>query len=213
MGTVSLGSPTVTGGCGAVTLSYAPNPIPVGSNTITWTATDASSNTGTCTQSVNVIPSTVSFPGSFAAQSVSNTTYALTGGLPEGGTYSGAGVTGGNFNASVAGIGTHTITYSYTYLYADGTSCPGTATNTITVAEAPMASVTNRSDLTCFASADGTITIQASGGSGSGYQFSIDNGANYASGPNPYTFSGLSAGVEYRVRVKDSIGIESPAIP
>jgi photosystem II stability/assembly factor-like uncharacterized protein len=38
----------------------------------------------------------------------------LTGGLPEGGVYSGDGVTGNIFNQAVAGVGNHIITYSYT---------------------------------------------------------------------------------------------------
>ncbi|MCF8367389.1 MAG: T9SS type A sorting domain-containing protein, partial [Bacteroidales bacterium] len=39
--------------------------------------------------------------------------FELTGGLPEGGVYSGAGVDNGWFDPSVAGMGTHTITYTY----------------------------------------------------------------------------------------------------
>jgi len=39
--------------------------------------------------------------------------YELIGGSPEGGTYSGPGVTDNMFDAEVAGLGTHTITYTY----------------------------------------------------------------------------------------------------
>src|SRR5512136_785916 len=78
---------------------------------------------------VNALP-TVTFGGTLTAQCLTSTTYALTGGTPAGGTYSGAGVTGSNFNASVAGIGVHTLTYTYT----DGTTgCTNSATNSITV--------------------------------------------------------------------------------
>ncbi len=38
--------------------------------------------------------------------------FPLTGAFPAGGNYSGPGVSGGNFDASVAGLGTHTITYT-----------------------------------------------------------------------------------------------------
>lgn len=55
--------------------------------------------------------------------------FQLTGGNPSGGTYSGPGVSGGNFDPGVAGVGTHTITYSYT----DGNNCTNTATQSITV--------------------------------------------------------------------------------
>ncbi|MCC7303612.1 MAG: M4 family metallopeptidase [Bacteroidia bacterium] len=55
--------------------------------------------------------------------------FVLTGGTPSGGTYSGPGVSSGQFNPAAAGIGTHTITYTYT----DTNNCSGTATQTITV--------------------------------------------------------------------------------
>jgi uncharacterized protein (TIGR02145 family) len=40
--------------------------------------------------------------------------FKLKGGIPLGGTYSGAGVAGGIFNPAVAGVGNHQITYIYT---------------------------------------------------------------------------------------------------
>jgi PKD repeat protein len=45
---------------------------------------------------------------------VNITSVPLSGGAPNGGTYSGTGVWNGFFHPSVAGIGMHTITYSYT---------------------------------------------------------------------------------------------------
>ncbi|NOU45615.1 MAG: T9SS type A sorting domain-containing protein [Bacteroidales bacterium] len=48
----------------------------------------------------------------------------LTGGLPEGGTYSGDGVTNNIFYQAVAGIGSHIITYTY----SDENSCSNQAT-------------------------------------------------------------------------------------
>jgi hypothetical protein len=56
--------------------------------------------------------------------------YALTGGSPSGGTYSGTGVSGGNFDPAAAGLGTFTITYDYT---DPNTGCQGQATQSITV--------------------------------------------------------------------------------
>jgi hypothetical protein len=55
--------------------------------------------------------------------------YALSGGLPAGGTYSGTGVNSGNFDPGLAGAGSHTITYTYT----DGNSCTNFDTDLITV--------------------------------------------------------------------------------
>jgi len=47
----------------------------------------------------------------------------LSEGTPAGGTYTGTGVSGGQFNPTSAGLGTSTLTYSYT----DGNGCTGTA--------------------------------------------------------------------------------------
>jgi len=215
LGSGGLGTPMVTGGCGTVTVTNdALFPLTQGSKTITWTTTDALSNTSNCTQAVTVVSSTVTFTGILADGCVSSTAYALTGGSPAGGTYSGTGVTGTNFNASVAGVGTHTITYTYTYVYPDGTPCQGTATNTIKVNSGPSASVTSQTNLTCYGVPTGEITIQASGGTGP-YTFSIHNGDDGypGSGDPSFQFQNLPAANNYKVRVKDSNGCASPAIP
>lgn len=56
--------------------------------------------------------------------------FLLTGGMPEGGIYSGTGVENGIFYPSIAGVGTHEITY--TYMDA-ATGCEESAVNTIEV--------------------------------------------------------------------------------
>ncbi|RYE16140.1 MAG: hypothetical protein EOP51_26355, partial [Sphingobacteriales bacterium] len=76
---------------------------------------------------------TVTFTGTLAAQCSNSTTYLLTGGAPSGGSYSGDGVTGSNFNASATSTGEHTITYTYT----DANGCSNTATNITTVNATP----------------------------------------------------------------------------
>ncbi|XOV68782.1 MAG: lamin tail domain-containing protein [Fluviicola sp.] len=55
----------------------------------------------------------------------SDAAITLGGGAPAGGTYSGTGVSNGEFDPAVAGAGTFTITYSYT---DSQTGCTGTAT-------------------------------------------------------------------------------------
>jgi uncharacterized repeat protein (TIGR01451 family) len=53
---VVLGDPTAGDNCGSVTITNnAPASYPVGTNLVTWTATDASGNTATCVQSVIVL--------------------------------------------------------------------------------------------------------------------------------------------------------------
>ncbi len=67
--------------------------------------------------------------------------FALTGGNPASGTYSGAGVnsTTGIFTPSTATAGTHAITYSFT----DGNSCSNTATQNIVVNAQPIVTLGN----------------------------------------------------------------------
>jgi Zn-dependent metalloprotease len=55
--------------------------------------------------------------------------FALTGGSPSGGTYSGPGVSGGVFDPAVAGLGLHTITYTYT----DTAGCTGSMNSPVLV--------------------------------------------------------------------------------
>jgi len=72
----------------------------------------------------------VTFGGVLADQCANNTTYTLSGGNPVGGSYSGPGVLGTNFNASASGApGTKIITYTYT----DANSCTNNAYNNIEV--------------------------------------------------------------------------------
>ncbi|MBL7815632.1 MAG: T9SS type A sorting domain-containing protein, partial [Saprospiraceae bacterium] len=54
-----------------------------------------------------------------------------------------------------------------------------------------------------------TITVTASGGTGA-IQFSKDNGATYASGTSPFTFSGLVSNT-YQIKVKDANNCETTA--
>ncbi len=72
---------------------------------------------------------------------VCSTTYTLDQGFPAGGIYSGDGVSGSNFNASVAGVGTHAITY----LYTGANGCSSSAVKNIVVTPIPAApAVTNK---------------------------------------------------------------------
>jgi PKD repeat protein len=73
---------------------------------------------------------TVTLPA-FPNVSIGTPPFALTGGSPSGGIYSGPGVSNGIFSPAVAGLGTHTITYTYT----DLNLCENFAENTITVTE------------------------------------------------------------------------------
>ena len=85
-----------------------------------------------------------------ATVGVCSSTFTLDQGFPAGGTYSGTGVTGTNFNASSVGVGTYPVTYTYN-LY--GCNQSGIKNIIVTpVPSAPSASnvvccITNISDL------------------------------------------------------------------
>jgi hypothetical protein len=79
---------------------------------------------------LNVVP-TITAIGPFC-QGAPCVTLAAT---PLGGTFSGPGVSNGQFCPTSAGIGTHTITYTYT-----SNGCTFTATTTVTVNTLPVLS-------------------------------------------------------------------------
>ncbi|MFN9949700.1 MAG: hypothetical protein ACK53B_02935, partial [Bacteroidota bacterium] len=94
--------------------------------------------------------------------------FSLTGGMPLGGQYAGAGISGGIFDPAVAGKGIHTITYTV----IDGGGCMATASQTILVS--PLTPVSAIADLsTCIGSmvtltATDAVTYQWMPGSLSG---------------------------------------------
>ncbi len=135
---------------------------------------------------VNPLP-LVTFPGILTPQCINSTIYTLTGGSPAGGTYSGDGVTGTNFNASVAGLGNHLITYSYT----DGNGCSNAATNSITVNSIPVPTLSSSDADNIFCSGT-SITFTAGGGQT--YNFRVNNSSVQNGTSNTYTTSTLTNG-------------------
>ncbi|MDQ3110533.1 MAG: M4 family metallopeptidase [Bacteroidota bacterium] len=75
--------------------------------------------------SLNIAFSTAAFD----TVCMADNSFALSGGSPSGGTYSGPGVTAGAFDPTVAGTGSHTIVYTYT----DSANCTGTIPATVVV--------------------------------------------------------------------------------
>ena len=74
-------------------------------------------------------PSVTYSVASYDTVCVTAAAFALTGGSPASGMYSGAGVSGGSFNPSVAGAGSHSVTYSFT----DVNGCTNTSTQNVYV--------------------------------------------------------------------------------
>lgn len=108
--------------------------------------------------SVTVVPPPTVTLAPFTTSVCSNTISTLTGGNPVGGAYSGTGVSGSQFNASIAGVGTHTITYTY----GVGNGCQRSASQPITVISGPVIS----SFAPAVAPVGSTITITGTGFTG-----------------------------------------------
>jgi hypothetical protein len=137
-GPLTLTGATPTGGTysgnGVSGGIFNPSVAGVGTHEITYTYTDANGCANDCTFNITVNPSpVVTCPDDFAI-CVDSGPLTLTGATPTGGTYSGNGVSGGIFNPSVAGVGTHEINYTYT----DANGCTNDCTFTITVIPLPV---------------------------------------------------------------------------
>ena len=172
---VTLAGATPIGGTysgeGVTSGVFTPSAAGAGTHTLTYTYTDIETgcvNTATNTIVVNPLP-TVTWTTEYNAVCIDAEPITLTGGSPAGvgGVYSGAGVSSGVFNPSVAGAGTHTLTYTYT----DGNGCVNTATNSIVVNPLPVVTWTTEYDAVCidaqaFALSGGSPTVGTYTGSG-----------------------------------------------
>jgi len=138
------------------------NPLTAGpgQTTLTYTFTDVNNCSADATQTISVDATPTVSLAAFSTVCVYNPSMALSGGTPLSGTYSGPGVSGGNFDPATAGNGTHTITYTYT----DGSNCEGSATNTITVDGCASIDEANVIGLAIYPNpTNGIITIQFEG--------------------------------------------------
>ena len=171
--------------------------VAAGSVTFTFTETATGCSNTTSSVTVNALP-TVTF-SALADVCVDAAVFALSGGLPAGGTYSGTGVSGGNFDPSTAGVGTHTITYTYN----DGNGCTDFATADITVNPLPVITFT-KSDVICAAYSDGSINLTVTGGT-PGYTYSWTTGDGSGLVATDEDQTGLTAGT-YTVVVTDANG-------
>ncbi len=104
--------------------------VPSMTNTYSVTGEDANGceNSAMLTITVNALPN-VTLAAFTSPVCVNNASVTLNGGSPMGGTYSGTAVTGANFNATTAGVGSTVITYTYT----DANGCENTDSESIIV--------------------------------------------------------------------------------
>ncbi len=149
---VSLGTPTTSDNCGVASVTNdAPASFPVGTTTVTWTATDAHGNTATATQHVTVndterpvitAPANVTVgntAGLCAATGVSLGTPAFSDNCP--------GATVSNDAPASFPVGTTTVTWTVT----DAAGHTATATQHVTVNDTESPAITGMpSNLTAF---------------------------------------------------------------
>jgi|GEM_PF-1054753 len=119
-------------------------------------------------------------------------------------TYSWSGPDGFTSNQSVSGI--ISVPGEYCVTITDEQGCELICCQQVTDEDGPELSFTKQ-DATCAASDNGSIQGSAAGGSGSGYEFSLNNGPFQASG----LFENLSVGT-YELSLRDDIGCTTTQI-
>ncbi len=219
---VTLGNATATDNCTNITVSNnAPETFPIGITTVIWTATDASGNTATTTQTVIVTDKEVpvvnstptvslcyaangnySIPTATAADNcnIGTITYQITGAT----TRIGNGLdASGNFN-----VGTSTITWTVT----DNTGNSNTTVTTVSINSQISASIADvyavspggKANTIYLGYGPSSLTLTASPVNGTvPYSFSWSNGDTAASTiVNPST----SGTYNYTVTITDAQG-------
>ena len=123
-----LGNPATTA---TVNINNVPT---TASGTYTVVATSQAGCTATATTNALVNPKPNATLAALAPVCSSDSIFALTGGSPAGGMYTGTGVTNNTFNPE---LGTQTVSY----IYIDGNGCSDTASQVQTVSPSPQAIV------------------------------------------------------------------------
>jgi len=176
-------------GSGVSGTNFDPSTAGPGVHEITYTFTDVNACTNTATDNiiVHALP-IVSLDFADKEDCVLNNTFTLNEGLPGGGSYTGTGVTGSNFDASTAGLGVHYITYSYT----DGNGCTNSTQDSIEVVAIPTVGLSLGTTITCVNST--TVTLDGGTPSGGTYSGTAVTGTNFnammaGAGPHTITYS------------------------
>jgi hypothetical protein len=165
-------------GTGVTAGSFDPS---AGTQTITYSYTDANGCTNTASQTLTVNAAPVVTFTAPAAVCEDAAAVTLSGESPAGGTFSGTGVTGNSFDPSV---GTQSVTYTYT----DGNNCSNTATATLTVNTLPTVTFTAPAAVCDNA---GTVTLSGESPAGGTFSGTGVTGTSFdpASGTQTITYS------------------------
>lgn len=185
-GTPAGGTYSGTGVVGGTT--FDPTIPGAGTYVLTYTYTDGNGcvNSATSNMLVNPAPAVSFNPIPDICENA--LPYTLTQGTPPGGTYTGTGIAGSNFNPVAAGTGSHTLTYTYT----DGNGCTNNATQNINVLGAPIVTAGGN-----VAICDGdNTTISASGANTYVWDNALGAGATHVVSPTittNYAVTGTAA--------------------
>jgi uncharacterized repeat protein (TIGR01451 family) len=138
---INPGTATATDNCDSPTVTGTRSdnqpltaPYPVGTTTITWTATDGSNNSSSCAQTITVNDTeapTITCPSSITIESTCPTGAVGTYTAPTGSDNCPGAVTtrtAGGASGSVFPIGTTTVTYTVNDAHGNSTSCSFTVT-------------------------------------------------------------------------------------
>lgn len=125
-------------GPGMVGNIFTPSAAGVGNHTISYAYVDVNGCANFEVQfvTVNALP-VVSFSGLNADYCEDAGAATLTG-TPAGGTFTGPGISGSDFDPATAGVGVHDITYTY----VDGNGCESSETQSVEVFVLPIAMIT-----------------------------------------------------------------------
>jgi gliding motility-associated-like protein len=163
-----------------------------GSYTVTYTFSNGTCSNQTTTNLTILVPASVSFSVTLSSVCATAAPFAISGGSPLGGIYSGPGITGETFSPAAAGTGVHVLTY----LYTNAGGCLSAATTSITVN--PLVSVQASADVAvCLGSSVSLTAINAYNYSWSPNQnLSATTGAMVEASPlttTTYTVTGIDA--------------------
>ena len=145
--TVALTSPIATDNCTVTITNNAPVLFPLGTTTVTWTATDAAGNTATCSNTVTVLDNqapTITCPANITVNTDANICFATGVNLGTPVTADNCTVASVTNNApSVFPLGTTTITWTAVDQAGNSSTC----TQTVTVVDNQAPVVVCTSDI------------------------------------------------------------------
>ncbi|MDW8159386.1 MAG: fibronectin type III domain-containing protein [Bacteroidia bacterium] len=185
-------------GAGVVGNTFDPNIAGLGTHTIRYSGNFNGCNY-TTSISVTVTNQPVASFLNLQPQYCINSPVVTLSASPGGGTFSGPGVSGNTFNPGAAGLGTHTLQYQ-----GNIAGCSFSTTATVTVSQAPVASIIGAASNLCLNSSAITLVGNPSGGTFSGPGVNatgVFTPSNAGIGTHTITYSGVQGGCSYSTTV------------